>query len=224
MKRKTAKKTPRKSVKNTVKSSSECYQCSFCSLVKKFLVPIIALIVIILGSLIYFKGFFIAALVNGRPIFRHTLVRELEKQAGKNALESLVTQMLVKQEASRQKISVEESEINAEITKIEDVLKEQGQTLEAALGLRGMTKNDLIGQIKIQKMVEKMAAKEVTVSDEEVNQYLEDNKASLGETSITDEVKNSVRLQLEQDKISAKIDEWITGLQEKAKINYFLKF
>ena len=44
---------------------------------------IILIVVIIAGLLFYFKGLFVAAVVNGEPITRLSLILQLEKKDGK---------------------------------------------------------------------------------------------------------------------------------------------
>ncbi|MDP2649265.1 MAG: hypothetical protein Q8P10_00315, partial [bacterium] len=62
----------------------------------------IGLIVVILAVGAFFlKGLFVAALVNGEPITRVAIISELEKQGGKQALSSLVNQVLILQEAKK---------------------------------------------------------------------------------------------------------------------------
>src|SRR5436305_244591 len=65
-----------------------------------FLIAIPIAIVVLGAILIYFsKGMFIVATVNGEPISKAQFAQEVEKQAGKQVLNSLVTNVLIKQEA-----------------------------------------------------------------------------------------------------------------------------
>ena len=64
---------------------------------------ILALIaVLVLAILALLKNQFIVVSVNGESINRLTLIRELEKQAGKKVLEGLVTNTLMLQEAKKE--------------------------------------------------------------------------------------------------------------------------
>ena len=189
---------------------------------RKFL--ILLLIIIVGGVLFYFKGLFIVATVNGQPVTRIALIQELEKRNGKQMLSSLVTQILIEQEAQKQNISVSKEEIDNEVKKVEEGLKKQGQTLDAALGFQGLTKNDFIAQIKLQKLVEKMLAKDIKVTDKEVADYIATNKDSIPTDLKPEEVTASAKQQLEQQKLSTKAQPWIEGLQSKAKINYFVNY
>jgi foldase protein PrsA len=189
---------------------------------KKFL--ILLFLILAGGILFYFKGLFIVATVNGQPVSRIALIQELEKRNGKQMLSSLITQILIQQEAQKQNISVSQKEINDEVKRVEDGLKKQGQTLDAALSLQGLTKDDFIAQIKLQKLVEKMLAKDIKVTDKEVSDYIEKNKDSIPKDLKAEEVTASARQQLQQQKLSSKAQSWIQGLQSKAKINYFINY
>jgi foldase protein PrsA len=189
---------------------------------RKFL--IILFLILVGGILFYFKGLFIVATVNGQPVSRIALIQELEKRNGKQMLSSLVTQILIEQEAQKQNINVSQEEIDNEVKKVEEGLKKQGQSLDAALSVQGLTKDDFISQINLQKLVEKILAKDIKVTDKELSDYIEKNKDSIPTDLKPEEVTASARQQLEQQKLSTKAQPWIEGLQTKAKINYFINY
>src|SRR3989338_5032565 len=134
----------------------------------KIFVPLIIIILIITAFLL--KGFFIAALVNGEPIARFSVIRELEKQSGRQALSALVNQTLILQEARRKNVQATEKEINDSVKQIEK------------------------------------------------------NKETLPSDLKEDEIKKGVREQLRQQKLASKSQEWLTGLEKNAKINYFVNY
>ena len=190
---------------------------------KKSLIIILA--VIILGAFLYnFRGQFIAATVNGKPVWRFTLLKELEKQAGKQTLDSLITRTLILQEANKQKVTVGVDELNQEIKKIEENLSGQGQDLDYLLSAQGMTRDQLKEQIRIQKLVEKMAGQNIEVADEEVDKYLEQNKSLITKDSNVEEVKAGIREQLRQQKLTEQVQSWLKSLRDGASINYLLSF
>ncbi len=190
----------------------------------KPLVSIIIVLVILLGIAYFFRGLFVAAIVNGQPITHLALVQELEKQGGKQTLNSLVTKALILQEAQKKNVTVSDKEINDEIKKINDSLAKQGQRLDQLLVSRNMTKADLIDQIKTQKLVEKMLGSDIQVSDKEVDAYIQANKESFPEGSISAEMKNNVKDQIKQQKLSQKFQAWLAELQKNANIIYFVNF
>lgn len=182
-----------------------------------------AWIVIIAVALYYFRGQFIVATVNGQPILRSTLVRELEKQNGRQVLDNIVLKTVIMQEAAKQKVGVTPQEVDDEIVKLEDTFKNRGQDLSSALAVQGMSRDDLKEQMMLQKLVERMVSKDgVTVTDDEVKEYMEANKAFLPKDAKPDELNAEVRRQLEQQKQTAKIQEWVTKLKDEAKVEHWL--
>lgn len=152
----------------------------------KIFIPLIVIILIVLAFV--FKGVFVAALVNGQPISRLSLIKELEKQGGKQTLASLINQTLILQEAKKKNINISEKEVNEEVKKIEEDLKKQGQNLDTALLTQGMTRGDLIAQLKIRKLVEKLLADQIKVTDKEVADYVEKNKETFPENISDKEI------------------------------------
>lgn len=195
-------------------------------LVKLFKSKIILIVIVVLifAVLYYCRNLFIVATVNGQPISRISLIQELEKESGKQTLNNLVTKMLIIQEARKQKININKNDVDAEIKEIEANLAKQGQTLDQVLLLQGMTKESLIEQITIQKMIEKMVGKDVQVTDKEIADYLEKNKSLIPEGKKPEDIKEEVKQQLIQQKTSDQFQTWLEDLQKKAKINYFINY
>lgn len=186
---------------------------------------IIALSVLVLLGLLYLlRSVFVAAMVNGQPITRLSVVRDLEKQSGKQALDTIITKTLITQEAKKEHVTVSQSEIDAEMKKIEDNVKQQGQTLDQVLASQGMDRSGLEDQIRVQKEIEKMLGKNITVTDKEVNDYIAKNKDALGSDPTSQSTKDSVKQQLTQQKLSDKFQTWIQDLKKKAHIDYFVKY
>ncbi len=185
---------------------------------------IIAAAIIAILVLVYvFKGQFIAATVNGSLISRHAVIAELERVSGKNALESLITEKLINAEANKKGITVSDEEIAMEIKKIEDQIKAQGGTLEAALATQGLTQEIFEKQILINKKLEKLLADKIQVSDAEIKQYITDNKVTIPagqEATYNEQIKS----QLQQEKLSTSASALIASLRAAAKINYFVKY
>lgn len=185
----------------------------------------IFLVFVLLVSLFYFfKNQLIVATVNGKPIWRLTLVNELEKQAGQGVLDSLITRTLILQEAQKQKVVVSEDEVNSEVGRIEEEIRQQGQDLDSLLALQGISRVDLQEQIKIQKMIEKILGVNIKVTDEEIADFLEENKEFISEDLSLEEAREDAREQLRKQKINEEITNWIASLKEEATINYWRSF
>lgn len=191
------------------------------SKLKNLLIP--AAIIVISLLLFLVQRQFIVATVNGRPISRIDLIKELEKKDGKAVLETLVTEQLILQEAEKRKITILDTDVKGEIANIEKSVSEQGQNLDALLSQQGMTRSDLLKQVKIQLLLKKMAGGNITVTDKEINDYLEKNKDSIPQGTDPATLKPRIKTQLVQQKTSDKIQKLISDLQAKAKIQYLLK-
>lgn len=186
----------------------------------KFKIIGLILVLLILTSLWFAKNLIVVAMVNGRPIWRLTLIKELENQGGKKTLDMLITKQLLIQEADKQKIKVTKEEIDQEIKTIETTLTQRGQNLDQLLQAQNMTRVSLADQIGLQKLAEKMAGN-IEVSEQEINDYYEQNKEfSFKDTSL-EQVKNNIKQQLLSQKVNEKIQTLIQSLQEKAKIKFF---
>ena len=94
---KTSRRKKAESVSQTVVVSEKPQGESFGSLVKRKYLSIGIGIAFILLVLFLLKSVFIAAIVNGQPVWRIPLIRNLEKQGGKQVLNSLITNILIYQ-------------------------------------------------------------------------------------------------------------------------------
>lgn len=221
-KKRTAKKTP-VIVSNIEEGKSPSVSVKF---PKKFFVY--GILIIALGGLIYFGGrLLFAAKVNGQLISRVAVVKELEKQGGKKTLDVFILKTLINQEAKKRKISIDKKEIDDEIAKIEKNIASQGVgTLESLLAQQGMTKENLIDEITLQKMVSKMVDGDVKVTDKEVEDYLVARQEAVASSQTPAELpsKEEVREQLKQQKLQEKIQAFVADLKAKAKITYFVNY
>jgi len=193
-------------------------------LLKKPKIYISLAIIILALAAFYFKGLFIAAIVNGQPITRLAIIKELEKRNGEQALSSLITEILILQEAQKRNVTVTQKEIEDSIKSVESDFKKQEQNLDQALASQGMTRKDFEHQLRLKNLVEKMLAKEAEPTEKEVNDYIEQNKDSLPKELSEKEIKDAVKKQLKQQKLSSKVQEWLADLQRKASINYFVNY
>ncbi|MEK7627403.1 MAG: SurA N-terminal domain-containing protein [Patescibacteria group bacterium] len=187
-------------------------------------IAIIIAVIIAVGALVYiYRGLFIAVTVDGSPISRLTVIRNLEKASGKSLLDSLITEKLIQNEANKKGIIVSNDELNARITIIQDQIVAQGSTLDAALVTRNMTMEDLRKQIALQIEVEKLVADKINITDEEVAQYIKDYAVSIPkgqEATIVAKIKDDLKNQ----KMSAEADSLITSLRSQANIRYFVNY
>lgn len=189
---------------------------------KTAILSIVVVILIALAGLAYFfKDKFIAATVNGNPIFRYELNQRLTSTFGKETLENLIVERLIGEEAARRNIVVNEDDVGREIEKMEESLG-AGTKLEDILKYQGVSLVDFKEQLKLRLQVNRILEKEITVTQEEVGQYLKDSAKTLVATGEA-EKKAEASKNIKEEKINEKIQTWISDLLAKAKITRFLK-
>jgi len=186
---------------------------------------ILIIVIVLLGAILYYcRGLLVAAVVNGQPISRLEVVQQSEKQSGKQTLDTLVRDALIEQEAKKEGVTVSDQEVTSQIATLQSNLQKQGQTLNDVLSQQGMTMDDLRNLIRLDQLVQKMVGKNIKVSDKEVNDYISQNKSSLPPGLSGNALKSQVRAQLVQQKTNAAVQTWLTNLQNKANIVYFVQY
>ena len=182
------------------------------------------LVVVVLVLIYYFKGVFVAALVNGKPITRIEVVRELEKNSGQEVLESLISKTLILQEAGRRNIMVQEKEIDTEMKKIEKAVSGQGQSFDEALKAQNITRQDLRERLKVELLVEKLVKDRVKVTEAQIDDFLRTNEETLPENLSEEELRQGAKQQLESQELNQAAQKLLADLKQKAKIKYFVLY
>lgn len=191
----------------------------------KSLVIVIGVAVILIVIVLFFaKRFFVVATVNGVPISRLSVIKELEKQGGKQVLKIIIDKKLIETELNKQKVSVTKEEIDIEIEKIKTQVTSEGGTLEMALAGQGMTKEELQEQITIQKKLEKLLVDKVVVTDAEISSYIKDSKAISPKDVKMEDFRKQISEQLKQQKFQQEAQKWISDLTTNAKIKYYVNY
>jgi foldase protein PrsA len=186
---------------------------------KKYIALVV--IIIIAGFAYLFRGLFLAAMVNGTPISRLSVLKELEMQSGQQVLDQLVTESLVVQEAEKQGVSIAQSDIDSEVDKIKTGLEGQGQNLDDVLALQGLTMQQLRERLDTQLKLEKLMEDKVSVDQSEIDDFLEQSKDSLPEDMSAEELQSLAKDQLTQTKMQTEIQKYLQELRDSANIQYF---
>jgi foldase protein PrsA len=184
---------------------------------------ILSSIIIVLALLFSYKSVFIAAVVNGSPISRLSVINEIEKKSGKAALDSIIIQKILADEVQKRGITVSEADIDAEMKIIEARFTAQGATLDAMLTAQGLTRDDVKKQIVTQVQVEKLLGDKIAVSDSEVSKYVTDNKITVPKDKDA-EMRTQVAAQLKQDKTNKEGNALVESLRSEAKVTYFVQY
>lgn len=186
-------------------------------------IRVVSALIAILALYVFRSSLFVA-MVNGVPVTRIEFTRQLEQAIGKDTLENLITERLIKQEIKKQGMVVSDAEIAEEIKEIELVIEGQGNTLDDALALQGQTREDFEENVRRQKAVEKILESKVAVTDQEIKDYFESNSELFGEDADFDEFKDDIRQQMVNEILNTEYGNWITKLKEESNIIYFVNY
>ncbi len=178
----------------------------------------LAVAALVLAGGFYWYG--MVAMVNGRPVWRWTYIKNMEKQSGKQVLDQMVNEALILVEAQKNKVKIEQSTIDEEISKIKDRLEGQGQNFDEVLKTEGMTMADLEQQIRMQKLVETLAETNEEVSSEKIDEFLETYKDQLPEGMSEEELTALAKEQLLGQAKNEAVNVWLTKTKDEAKISY----
>jgi len=167
------------------------------------------------------RGLVFAAIVNGKPIFRSTLIKTLTTRYGQQTLDNMISERLIADEAKKLGVTVTKEEID---TKEQDILKSFGGnvTIDEILKYQGMTKTDFDEQIRLQMLLTKLIGKNITISDDDISNYIATNSAVLtatDEAGMRTEAKDAILM----EKVGEQIQTWFTDLKNKAKIMKFIQ-
>lgn len=222
---KVAKKTRKtksvKTVRETPESSKTVTKKYFTG--KYLLILILSGVLMLLVISLYFLDKRInVAKVNGQPITRMELYKELEKKDAKAVLEEIITKKIILQEAKKQGIVVSQDDVNNELAKINESVKKQGATLNEVLEMQGVSYEQLIENIKIQKILEEILKGEINVTDEEIKTQYDQNKDVYGKEKSFEDLKEDIRFQLYQERITAAYRKWIEEKRNSSKVENYL--
>jgi len=181
---------------------------------------IVILVVLFVVLLAANKGWVVAAVVNGKPIFSWKLNSTLRARYGQPTLEGLIGERLITDEAQKEGISVTAAELEA---KQNEVLASLGSdvNLDDFLKFQGLTKEDFLSQLKIQLTVERLLTKGMTITDEQIDNYISTNGATLTATDPA-KLKEEARQAIIDSSVSEKLQSWFAELREKAAVVKFL--
>lgn len=127
------------------------------------------------------------ATVNGTDIKKDKLYDALVDAGGKQTLDSLITEELVNQEASKKGIKVTDADVTKEMDDIKKGFSSD-EEFQMALQQSGMSVEDLKKQMNMQVQIRKLLEPEVKVTDDDIKKYFDENKASF---NTPEEVKAS---------------------------------
>ncbi|NOY56872.1 MAG: hypothetical protein GXP34_12940 [Actinobacteria bacterium] len=165
----------------------------------------------------------VVAEANGVPIHRSELDRRLStltsmhggavtdpQQWREMALQSLVDDIIIEQEAERVGIDVSAKDVDAEFDSMQSKF-DSPKEFKAWMENLGLDRRELKRRIRLQlvgSLVFAEIVKDVSVSDDEIAAYYEAHKGDFGDQPLL-EVKNDIRDQLEKDRKEQAYRSWL---------------
>lgn len=182
---------------------------------KKKMFSIIVVLLIAIGvflSLALTKDKAIAK-INGEAISKDELYDEMVKQYGPVTVEKIISDKIVALEAKKQKISISDADLNAEVDKLkesyggEDVFNQMLKSNNTSLNA---LKEDLENYLTLRKLLEP----QIEITDEELKKYFDENKDSFGET----EQVNASHILVEDEATANDIKQKLTDGADFAEL------
>ncbi|TBL76031.1 peptidyl-prolyl cis-trans isomerase [Paenibacillus thalictri] len=127
------------------------------------------------------------AKVNGVNITEQQLYTAMLKGGGQQMLDTLITDELISQEAKKAGVQVTDSDMDEEMSSVKGSFSSD-EEFQQALASYGMTIDDLKDNMKSQVMLKKILAPQVTISDDDIKKYYDENLATL---KVPEQVKAS---------------------------------
>jgi len=166
------------------------------------------------------KGWIVAAVVNGKPIFSWQLNKTLRTRYGQQTLEGMIGESLIADEARKAGVSISAGDLDA---KQKEVLASLGTdvSLDDFLKFQGLSKQDFQHQLGVQLTVERLLTKELTITDSDIDNYIATNRATLTATD-PGKLKAEAKQVIISNTVSEKLQSWFTTLRQKASVMKFL--
>lgn len=221
---KTKKTTKRKTTSKTAKLSApvlpvDLKTASPTKVSRKTL--FIVLIIILLGVSAYKLGpWFFPAIVNNKPISRLKLINRLEKAYGQQTLEDLVNEEVLNLAVKQSGVTVDQVKIDEQIEALEEQFESLGG-LDTALQERGVTRDELVEQIKTQLAVEVILREKITATDDEILEDYETNSATLYKDKSLEEVKADIAERIKQTKLRDEFLVWFSQVKKDIEVKTY---
>ena len=181
---------------------------------KKYLYAVVAVIAVV--SLLFVASrLWVVAWVDNKPITKFELYDLMEKRDQGKTAEELIVQKLLISEGQKQKQAVTDAEIQAEVAKIEELQGGAAQ-LDQILAVNGTSREDFIELVKLQLLKQKLFGGNISVTEEQVAAYIEENKDALPpetlanpESSEAAKLRDNVKDQIKQTQIQENFNKWL---------------
>ncbi len=145
------------------------------------------------------------AKVNDEVITKDELYQALVEQNGAQVLDNMITMKVIDQEAKKQKVTVTEEDINKDLDALKSSYGGEAE-FNSALQYFGYDIEDLKKDISLNLKIKKLIEPSITITEDEILEYFEENKDSLGEEEQVRARHILVETEDEAKKVKGKLD------------------
>jgi foldase protein PrsA len=122
----------------------------------------------------------VVAEVNDVKITKEEFYDYLVSQSGDEALNALILDKIIELELEENNIEISQDQIDAEYQAAVEAYGDEA-TMEQALAYYGFTKDEFLKNIKMNLSIEALIEPSITITDEEIEAYFEENKDDFNE-------------------------------------------
>jgi foldase protein PrsA len=137
----------------------------------------------------------VIATIGEKTITSEELKQQLMQKHGRELLDQMVDHEVIRMEGSAEGITVEESEINKELQRMQQGYDSEKQFYESMKEQLGFSEEALRADLYSKLLLEKLATRSIVITNEQVDAYIK---------AHPDEFKTSVLLRLQQIVVSSK--------------------
>jgi len=117
-----------------------------------------------------------AATVGEEQIMASELARQLQSQYGETVLHTLMVRAAIRQEAKAYDLTISPSELEEEQQSMMAGYESEEQYYKSMKEQLGLTREAIQSDTEYRLLLEKIATRSIAVSEEEIDQYLQENK------------------------------------------------
>ncbi len=134
----------------------------------------------IVGATWYMSVNSTLAKIGSETITSTQLRSELEKVGGKSVLGRMIDQEVIRQAAKKQNLTVSDQDVQEELNNFKQQFPSE-DAFNQALANEGMTMEEFKSQVKDRLLLDKLATKDVQVSQEDIKKYYEEHGKEFAE-------------------------------------------
>ncbi|RNB86804.1 regulator [Brevibacillus nitrificans] len=154
-------------------------------------------------------------------ITQYQLYDEMKNLYGKQMANELVAQSLIKQEAKQQNISVSKEDIDKEVNAMKQQIGSD-QAFQEYLSGMGMDEKTLRSKMEVLLTRDKLLDKAFPVTEEQIQQYYEANKAQMGSPApALDKVHDQIKSLLADNNRSENYSKWMETVEKNHKVEWY---